>query len=645
MQILEIVVYSRDGRKRVVPLRPGALNIITGRSHTGKSALIYIVSYCMGGSSQIPEGRILEAASWFGVLLDCGDERVFVARENGYPALQSTTRAFIERGAKITSPDSVPTPNTTSDKIEQTLTKLVGISPNLHVPPVGHTRLPLAANIRHALIFCFQHQTEIGTNQILFHRQSEDFMPQAIKDTLPYFLGAVPEDHLALVQELARLKRELRLLEQQKRENDSIQGEGLSRAQALLAEATAVGLVSPDIEPDGLAALRTLLQEVVEWKPDQPSFSGADLITQLQEEIARIETERQQLTDAIRTAKAFAKEAQGFTTEAEIQAARLESIGLFENAHDSKTCPVCSQELATAVPSAAAIQQSFEQIRSNLATVTREQPRLREYIEGLETKLSGVLHTKTEKEGTLNSLLNQQSAAKQLRDLNVRRGMAIGRIGLWLQSLPESHSDTNAGKQIDDLRQRIGELEAATSSQEEEDRLTSILNRLSVQMTAWAKRLDLEFSDNPVRLDVNAATLVIDRPDRPVPLRRLGAGDNWVGYHLVSHLALHNHFRRHNRPVPSFLFLDQPTQAFFPADRDAEMQGKLETIAKDDDRARVTGIFKLLLDFVKELAPTMQVVVTDHADLSQEDFQKAVVARWRAVPDALIPEDWPNVGS
>ena len=51
MQIKSIVLYHRDGRVRELNFRIGALNVITGESRTGKSALIDIVDYCLGRSS------------------------------------------------------------------------------------------------------------------------------------------------------------------------------------------------------------------------------------------------------------------------------------------------------------------------------------------------------------------------------------------------------------------------------------------------------------------------------------------------------------------------------------------------------------------------------------------------------------------
>jgi hypothetical protein len=206
MQILEIVLYNHNGQKRVLPLNLGRVNIITGRSATGKSALIEIVDYCLGRREcAVPEGVIRDTVAWFGLRLQFASGQVFIARQAPPPERQTTNRAYIEQGEIVSSPDATPAePNTTIEAIEETLTLKLGIAPNLNIPTTGETRLPLAANIRHALFYCFQQQNDIAAKNYLFHRQYEDFVPQSIKDTLPYFLGAIQEDRLALEQELAR---------------------------------------------------------------------------------------------------------------------------------------------------------------------------------------------------------------------------------------------------------------------------------------------------------------------------------------------------------------------------------------------------------------------------------------------------------
>jgi predicted ATPase len=70
MQILNIVIFSHDSRRRILSLNAGRVNIITGASKTGKSALIDIVDYCFGASEcKVPEGPIRRSVSWFGLKL------------------------------------------------------------------------------------------------------------------------------------------------------------------------------------------------------------------------------------------------------------------------------------------------------------------------------------------------------------------------------------------------------------------------------------------------------------------------------------------------------------------------------------------------------------------------------------------------
>src|SRR5262249_21946119 len=155
-------------------------------------------------------------------------------------------------------------------------------------------------------------------------------------------------------------------------------------------------------------------------------------------------------------------------------------------------------------------------------------------------------------------------------------------------------------------------------------------------MSQWARELKLEHSESPVRLDLPKVTLIVDRKDRPIPLNSLGSGENWVIAHLITHFALHEHFRLNNRPVPQFLILDQPSQVGYQADVDPELP---DTVVDDDAKMAVSRIYNFIFDVVESLAPEFQVIVTDHADLVDTRFREAVIERWRG-DNALVPLSW-----
>ena len=115
-----------------------------------------------------------------------------------------------------------------------------------------------------------------------------------------------------------------------------------------------------------------------------------------------------------------------------------------------------------------------------------------------------------------------------------------------------------------------------------------------------------------------------------------GSGMNWVGYHLTAYLALQDYFIRNARPVPSFLVLDQPSQAFFPPDR--ETGGDLDELS-DTDRENTRRLYRLTFDVVQQLGGDLQVVALDHADFEDDWFADAVQQRWRD-GNALIPREW-----
>ena len=120
----------------------------------------------------------------------------------------------------------------------------------------------------------------------------------------------------------------------------------------------------------------------------------------------------------------------------------------------------------------------------------------------------------------------------------------------------------------------------------------------------------------------------------------MGSGENWVGYHLIAHLTLHSWFSHRNRPVPRFLFLDQPSQVYFPGEQEVAAEMSIDDLS-ENDRSAVKRMFQYIFSAVQSTDPSFQVIVTEHADIDEEWYQSAVIERWRGGLK-LVPEDWPR---
>ena len=179
-QVLDIVLYGFNEERRVLSLKPGRLNIITGSSKTGKTALIEIIDYCFGASEcRIPEGIIRQTVEWVGVRLQVTDGHVFIARKLPLGGQDASSEVFYSVGREIVLPEYsslIQTTNPTA--LERLLTTHAGISQNIHEPAPGQTRNSLIANIRHALFYCFQQQSEVISNRHLFHKPTTQLLVQ-----------------------------------------------------------------------------------------------------------------------------------------------------------------------------------------------------------------------------------------------------------------------------------------------------------------------------------------------------------------------------------------------------------------------------------------------------------------------------------
>lgn len=638
MQIQKVILYSHSGEKRILPFELGKVNIITGESKSGKSALIEIINYCLASSGcDIPEGIIRDTVSYFAIQIIFNDtETAFIARENPNikGILASTTVCLLRNIGEIPPSLEDINSNLNVDALKDFLTRKIGISENIHVPD-SLTREPLKANFKHSRFYCYQPQYLVADPYQLFYNQNKEFVPQSIKDTLPYFLGAVNENSLAIESEIAQLKKNLNRLVRENREAEKIKSEGTSQAYSLIDEAIEIGILEQSVNPQNQKEAFTFLEYVSKWE-FQPLTVKAEnsALKELIDKRSEYVIELGKISDNKKAATDYLKSSFGYSSEAKQQEIRLESINLYNNSnHVNSLCPLCENPLTNSIPTIENINLSLANIKEDLKYTKAESPRIQSYIDSIETQYHSVEKELRRIEKSISALYVENERARTIRDLNLRRGKIIGRVSLFLESVAVEQETESITSKIENLKSRIIELEKTVDSDNEKEILLSILNKINLQMSKWVEDLDVEYENIPIRFDINKLTMFIDSDTKPIALPQIGSGANWVAYHLLIVFALHKHFIQNNRPVPSFIIIDQPTQVYYPPEKNDNV------VEVSADEIAVNKMFDFMFNVVESLTPKLQVIITDHAYLKNERFEKSVTEVWR---DGLklIPIEW-----
>jgi len=150
---------------RQIPFEPDKVNIITGSSRTGKSAIIPIIDYCLGADKcTIPVDIIRNACEWFGVLFDLDNEQILLCRKEP-GSKSSTNEMYFSRGKTVEIPENIES-NTTAPQVKNILNELLSMS-FLDLDPTN-SNFSARPSYRDFMAFIFQPQNIVANADVLF---------------------------------------------------------------------------------------------------------------------------------------------------------------------------------------------------------------------------------------------------------------------------------------------------------------------------------------------------------------------------------------------------------------------------------------------------------------------------------------------
>ena len=637
--IREVRLYSKDGRHIALPFEVEAVNIITGPSHTGKSAIIEILDYCLGASECHIPGIVGEKCAWVGIVWAKGKQCFAVTRKvpEGKDKTDNAMCFLTGRNPKNILPDSADDMPESMNRNE--VNKLVeaqfGIG-EVVGETFGTAREGKRISVRQVTPFILQDDDVIISKMTLL-RGLNDERKRQIVDSIPYFFGISDEKAAANVARLRRLRGDLRKSESKEKQRNAIRAEESDRAVSLLAEAVNLGLIT---KPKELGAKETerLLKTASTWQPGQRAATGEGELATLYGREQELFRELRSAKQNLKAVKAIEEDANAFNQTSESQRRRLKSIELFSTPSDEATCPLCNSSHGQEHSSTDAIRDAIEELDRELNEIEVEQPRIESYLTEQLDAIQRIENDLGQVRVQIGELVKQEERVTSARLLDHERSRLAGKISLFVESASTvSHDGT---LRLDVLRDQISDLESEVDVEGKREQLEEESQRIGAVATKLLSELpfDDEYRDGSVYFRaINDISCGVVTETRSYSMRDVGSDENYLSLHVSVLCSLHRHFAANKSPVPGVIVFDQISRPYYPPEENPEEVN----VPLSEDTKAVYQYFKFLFKEVTR-QKGLQFIVIEHAYLANdEDYKKAIVSRW-SEEEKLIPTDWPK---
>lgn len=657
-KIEKIVLWPKrsDKKPRIVSFQMSGVEVITGRSQTGKSSLIPIVDYCLGsGKCAIPVGEIRDHAEWFGVLIKMPHAEMLVARRNPGLLIQ-TSEMYFDMAAQIVIPDSLDDmPKTSVDAVVAQLNQLAQL-PSLSLTGGEEGGFTGRPSFRDTAAFQFQPQHIIANPYTLFFKADTVDHQDKLKNFFPFVLGAIDGPTLEKKRLLRVLEAELNHARGELERRLQRSATWIQEFRSFYSQARAFGLLPDAPDPDNAWATEeyvgylTPIPARLKQNPFPPVERGAS--RRLTREIAALRNSEDLIAKAIEDRKRkfnrverLRSATDGYSQALTVQGQRLQPVPwLARHLEQNHTCPVCGSESEKAaievnrlVSLARGVAASVGSVDSVNQVLDKESAILDDELRKLEGEANAVRLQLSQLELESDSLRAQRQTIADIQNFG-------GRLEQELAKFVEADQGNAIVAKVRELERQVSDLRRQLDQNAIRARQDAAIDKISETIGHYSDILGVEHPERVVRIDIRNLTLTIKGAEgRQDYLWEIGSAANWMGYHVATLLALHEYFLQvdtiGSSPVPQFLFLDQPSQAFFP--ERIQVENNSGTQSDSDDITRVQRIFRALSEAIVRTQRRLQIVVIDHVGEAYwagiPDIH--VIERWRD-EDALVPSSW-----
>lgn len=613
--IQKIILFRKDGDKRVVALTPG-VNIITGESKTGKSALVEIIDYCLcSARCTIPKGKITEFSHLYVLVMQIKEHTVIIARQNwDIGGRMSLSREKIDFNADKLGIDYFNGRNFRSCKevqyeIECELGLLVS-----NIETEGD-QSGKKASLRNMTSYMFQHQNLMASKFALFYRFSDYYKRKDVIEQFPVFAGMIGQEYYSTLIELNNLKAQLKRKEKLQRANQKSMAYIKKNLKPLLSNYYA--LLGMRLDENLTAQKMLQIAKNLPEYDDSQLFGESEIVSRyntLKSELESLCDEEREITLRIERIRTASETGEGFAAmlgrlKQQTDAAPIET--------SSYVCPLCGHDCGEIAQTDIKLIEAADWLDHELQITEKYTMDFSEDARKLSEALRKIEEDKKSLIRQIKTFEKKYMTSDELRSKREKASYAKACIMLSAEM-----SNTGLFEAVDEdverLRDDIARLEGRISDYDLPTQLSKAQSFLSENMNRLSLTLDFEKEYRPINLNFGLVDQTFDlyqhqNGKEKIYLYEMGSGANWVSCHIALFLSFLRLFATNKKsPMPSFLFFDQPSQVYFPRGDE-----KTSDLPPADIKA-VGEMYKTIFDEVlrieEDTGTLPQVLIVDHVD-------------------------------
>lgn len=618
----KLLLWLKNGDLETLQFRNDKINIITGNSKTGKTAILEIINYCFCGGPDtvvISDEHIGENVSWYGIRFSINDKIYTIARGEISASGDFSDEYYFSQSGEI--PD-FPFLKLGSKEIKEILETEFSIDDEVTLSYGGKgVRRSSILSFRYFLIYSTLSKDIIDNGRVFFDRMNLERYRNVWQQVFDLALGIVDFSVINTQNAILEIQQEIYKLEQRKKhlEKDaSIRDEQKAK---LVKKAKEAAIIDEELSlDDSFEMLESLVR-------DGPYvFASKYPLEQRSEKLlAELDSLKLQVAKLQRFKQSYEK----YRDSLRLEADALKPVTYIEQQFSDRTSGEYRQFLSS-------LSEQLKAIRSELSNTRPFEYDVKHKIRELKSRIKEI-----------NDILSKTPQINYRSIPTANKLIAFGEISSEIKRLaPENVLANDINDAITEKGKELSELESKLSSVGDKRQLTiDTLNEYIQAYITIAKDALDEYGDYRAWFDYKNASLAL-RKNKAATTAKISSSSDHLYMHLCLFAGLHHFLLSIDSPfVPSYLIIDQPSRPYFSSSGNYKYDESRSALTNKDDWSKVKDIFRLWDSFFSMILSQgkhFQVILLEHVseDAWAECEHVNLVAVFDGINTALIPVNY-----